>query len=185
MSGVRRAGHAPTADGGSITWSVADGHGGRRWRTIARDRAGRLTGALLLELDPAGRLSKVELAGPAGLLSLHPEGDLLHGNVVTDAGVRHLRLAWSAQHVLLIDGSPVTDAAAATVAAGGVGEKAVVPAVSVSDTLDAVATEVALTRRADGTVVIDSGGVTRIVELDERAIAAVIRGGGDWPLEID
>jgi hypothetical protein len=185
VTNVRRAGHARIDGGGTITWSVADGRLGRRWRSATRDAAGRLTAALLLEIDPAGRVSKVELASPAGLLSLHPEGDLLHGNVVSEAGVHHVRLPWSRRHVLLIAGSAVADAAAAAPGWGGVGERVVVPAVIVDEALDVRSSEATFTRHADGTVVIEWEDSNRTVQLDEQAIPEALRGRGDWPLEVD
>src|SRR5512147_136645 len=88
---LRRAGAGTLADGSQLVWSVADGHRGRRWRAVA-GLNGVITHALLLEVDVAGRPAKLELATPAGLLTLHPEegSGRLHGNVVTEAGVRHL-----------------------------------------------------------------------------------------------
>ena len=68
---------------------------------------GAVTHALLLEVDVAGRPGKVELATPAGMLTLHPEegSGRLHGNVVTAAGVRHLALAWGPEHGLEVGGT--------------------------------------------------------------------------------
>jgi hypothetical protein len=77
-------------------------------------RDGQLVQALLLEVSPAGRPSRLEMTTPAGLLTLHPEPDesAMHGNVVGSDEVRHLALGWSADHDLLVLGSP----ASATVA---------------------------------------------------------------------
>ena len=54
--------------------------------------------SLLLELDPDGRFSHLELSTAAGLLTLHPEGDgTIHGNAVTTAGLTHvIGLPWDA-----------------------------------------------------------------------------------------
>ena len=100
-------------DGTTVTWSVAEGHRGRRWReAITRD--GAVVHSLLLELDPEGRFAHAELTTPAGLLTLHPEGDnTLHGNAITRAGVTHVRgLPWGREDVVLIDGSVVSSVVA-------------------------------------------------------------------------
>jgi hypothetical protein len=70
--------------------------------------------SLLLELDPDGRFSHLELSTAAGLLTLHPEGDgTLHGNAVTADGVHHVvALPWDADGTVLLDGSAVCRAAA-------------------------------------------------------------------------
>jgi len=70
--------------------------------------------SLLLELDPAGRFSHLELATAGGLLTLHPEPDgTLHGNAVTAAGIRHIRgMPWAADGVIVVAGSAVCQAVA-------------------------------------------------------------------------
>jgi hypothetical protein len=70
-----------------------------------------------MELDPDGRFAHLELTTPAGLLTLHPEGDgTIHGNAVTAAGVTHIRgLPWEPDDVILIDGSVVCRTAAGQV----------------------------------------------------------------------
>jgi len=183
MTFARRAGSATLPDGRSVTWSLADGRRGRRWRTATRDPDGRLSEVLLLELDPAGRLSKLELATAAGLLTLHPEGDALHGNAVTESGVQHLRFPWDASSVIVVRGSPVTAAAiAARVLGGGVGEGPT-SAVVVRPELLAVAGEARLERRGPTTVRIAMFGHERDVDVDADGIPAEFRGGADWPLE--
>ncbi len=132
MTTGRLAGVGRLGDGRVVTWSVADGRRGRRWRAATRHTSGSIDSALLLELEPDGSLSRVEVATSSGLLTLHPKGALLHGNAVTEGGVRHLQLGWSADHVLLIEGSIVSIAAAAVRAApDGAGEHRVVPGIVV------------------------------------------------------
>lgn len=185
MSHVRQAGVGRLPDGRTITWTVADGRRGRRWRTTTVDAAGALVEVLLLELDPDGRLGKLELASAAGLLSLHPEGGSLYGNVVTTAGVRHVRLPWPPGAVLLVEGADVTDAAAARpVLSGGVGERATVPAVVVRSDLALESVMATLTREAEA-VRLDVGMSSRLVRVDARGVPDGLRGGGDWPLEAD
>lgn len=71
--------------------------------------------ALLVETAPGRAFSHLELATPAGLLTLHPEGDgTLHGNVVEAGGIRHVSgLAWEPGGVVDIEGSPIAGAACA------------------------------------------------------------------------
>jgi hypothetical protein len=70
--------------------------------------------SLLLELDPDGHFSHLELATAAGLLTLHPEPDgTLHGNVVTADGISHVRgMPWTADGVIVVAGSAVCRAVA-------------------------------------------------------------------------
>jgi hypothetical protein len=113
---LRRAGRGVDADGAVVTWSLAEGRRGRRWRE-SRVRGDAILSSLLFETDPDGRFSHLELSTPAGLLTLHPEGDgTIHGNTVTEAGVGHVvGLPWDADGVVLIEGSSITAAAAAAV----------------------------------------------------------------------
>ena len=111
---LRRAGHGRSPeDGAFVTWSVAEGSKGRRWREVVRVEEA-IRSSLLLELDPDGRFSHLELSTAAGLLTLHPEGDgTLHGNAVIAGGVRHVTgLPWDPDGTVLLDGSAVCRAAA-------------------------------------------------------------------------
>jgi len=113
MGWLRVSGTGRSPDGATVTWSVAEGRRGRRWReAITRD--GAVVHSLLFELDPDGRFAHLELTTPAGLLTLHPEGDgTIHGNAVTGAGVMHVRgLPWEPDDVVLIDESVVSQAIA-------------------------------------------------------------------------
>ena len=105
---LREAGRLRLADGSDLVWSVAEGRRGRRWRAVASfERA--ITHALLLEIDLAGRPARLELATPAGMLTLHPEPDeaAIHGNVVSGAGVRPLAFPWSRDHEFDVVGRPI------------------------------------------------------------------------------
>jgi hypothetical protein len=110
---LRRAGRLDAGGGETVLWSVAEGRRGRRWRSLRRDDGGVVLSDLLLEVDPAGRWTRLELATTAGILTLHPERDeqSVHGNVVTDGGVLPLALAWSPRHRLLLPDEPVAAAA--------------------------------------------------------------------------
>jgi hypothetical protein len=119
---VRLAGRGRLADGSTVVWSVSEGRRGRRWREVHRSADGVVITSLLLETDPAGRFAHTELSTAAGLLTLHPEADgTLHGNVVTDGGLRHVRgLPWTTSSVVLVEGSVIASAAATRILGGSV-----------------------------------------------------------------
>jgi hypothetical protein len=114
MATIRRAGTGRLGQGARLVWTVAEGAKGRRWRWTHTGDTG-LSTVGLMELDTDGRLTKVELASPVGLLTLHPEASdtELHGNVATCEGMRHLRLRWSPTAQLIVEGAPLVAAAAA------------------------------------------------------------------------
>jgi hypothetical protein len=175
-SRLRRAGRGTAADGSIVTWSVADGRRGSRWRE-ARVQAGALVSSLLLELDPAGRFSHLELSTASGLLTLHPEGDgTLHGNAVEADGVRHVvAIPWIADDILLVAGSPTSRAAAARRAdvppdAGTARPKGVGFGVVVG--LD-LAVERRAIGRSERTIPLDSNGLPLFAD------------GVTWPLELE
>ena len=109
---LRRAGSGYQADGSAVVWSVAEGRRGRRWREVVVE-GDAIRSSLLLELDPDGRFSHLELSTAAGLLTLHPEADsTLHGNAVTSSGIRHVvGLAWDRDGAIWLSGSSVCLAA--------------------------------------------------------------------------
>jgi hypothetical protein len=132
MAPIRRAGRATTIGGEILTWTEAEGTRGTRWRE-ALQRDGTLVRSLLLEVSGAGRPTRLEMTTAAGLLTLHPEPDesALHGNVVRGDGVDHLAFAWSAEHELLVLGSP----ASATIALRRLADHVVVGATRPIDVL--------------------------------------------------
>jgi hypothetical protein len=186
---LRLGGRIVLPDGASIAWSVAEGRRGHRWRE-ALTRDGRLERSLLLEVDPEGRPSRLELTTAAGLLTLHPAPDAreLHGNVVTTGGVRHLAFTWSPEHELLVLGSP----AAATVslrrlAAGPpVGEGREIAMLQIDDALDPrlVAWQVTRIGRIAWQLRSASGDDVRLLSLDDRGLVAM-EDAEVWPLELD
>jgi len=111
---LRFGGRGQGADGTSVVWSVAEGRRGRRWREV-RNAGHAVASSLLLETDPAGRFSHLELSTPSGLLTLHPEGDgTLHGHAIVSDGIEHVEgLAWDADGIVLLEGSTVCRLAAA------------------------------------------------------------------------
>jgi len=120
---LRRAGRLDLGGGVTVLWSVAEGRRGRRWRSVRRDAAGRLVSDLLLELDPAGRWARLELATADGILTLHPApgGSAVLGNVVTAGGMRHVAEEWGRDYRLVVAGEPVAAAALAPVTPPGRG----------------------------------------------------------------
>ena len=92
---LRRAGAGGLVDGSHVVWSVAEGRRGRRWREVRTAPDGGVVSSLLLETDPDGRFSHTELATPAGLLTLHPEGNdeaILRWNTCARLIMRHKEL---------------------------------------------------------------------------------------------
>lgn len=160
---VRSAGHG-RADGAIVTWTVAEGRRGRRWReTVVRDGGGGHS--LLFETATDRTFSHLELASPAGLATLHPEGDgTLHGNLVDVDGVHHVE-AWPypAGTVVLVAGSVVAGAALTW---AGVGPGA--PAIVLDPAMGALV-ERMLTH--DDLVAVDPAG------------RPLLRDGVTWPLE--
>ena len=169
-SWLRRAGRGPSADGSTITWSVAEGRRGSRWREV-RVADGAVISSLLLELDPSRRFSHLELSTSAGLLTLHPEGDgSLHGNAVGTAGVRHVvGLPWQPDDLLLVAGSPISRAAAAHRAEASRPSGVALGVV--------VAVDLTLVRRA-------IGRSERAIDLEPDGLPA-FAGGEMWPLELE
>jgi len=156
---LRRAGMGRLPDGSVATWSVADGLRGRRWRwTIATDHGLRHAG--LVELDPAGRLGRLEFETGDGMLTLHPDADraVAHGNVVRVGGVEPLALAWSDDDAIAIEDDPFGSAVLGWRGRGWV-----------------VGLDLGM-RREDGAHV-------NALELDERGVPR-LRDGREWPLEV-
>jgi len=171
-------------------WTVAAGAKGRRWRSVTTHGDGRMEASLLVETSPDGQLQKLELATGEGLLTLHPDGDprRLHGNVVRAAGIEHIALPWSGEHVLLAGASPVTAAVAVDAAAArvGVGEGANIPAVEVGvDLRPRPATwHVAHTAPRRWRLLAADGGASLLLETDADGLPTAADAVA-WPLEFD
>ena len=112
---TRVAGWGSGPDGTVVTWTVAEGRKGRRWREVVA-RGEDVVHALLLETDTERRFSHLELARTDGLWTFHPESNgTLHGNhVAATGGVRHVvGRPFAPDDALLIEGSPISLAAIA------------------------------------------------------------------------
>jgi hypothetical protein len=147
--------------------------------------------ALLLETDPTGRLLRLEIAAPAGLLTLHPGPDPteLHGNVVRPSGIEHVTLSWSGGHALLAGASPITGAVAASWLAHriGVGEGDRFPAVEVADDLTIRRATWRAARVTDHRWLLLAAdrGVSVAVTLGDDGVLTGLEDAADWPLELD
>ncbi len=186
---IRLGGRAGLDGGGTVTWSVAEGRRGRRWREVVTQGDG-VARSVLLEVSPAGRPTYLELATPSGLLTLHPDTHEreLHGNAVTSDGIRHLRFDWSLDHELDIVGSTVAAAVAthrlSALVAAGEGRRT--PVLRIDDALEPRPATRRVTRTSSGgwhivdletdqeqTVILDDDGVP------------LLPGTVTWPLETD
>ena len=180
---LRRGGRGALPGGAGISWSVAAGTRGRRWRAVTVVD-GRAVRSLLLELDQAGRPTRLEITTADGLLTLHPEpaDGGLHGNVVRPAGIDHLAFAWGPEHVLLVEGLPLVASAAAhrLAAQTGVGEAHDRPAVIVDAALRCRATTCRISRLGEGEWRVASGPAAIEIALDPDGIPAHDE---SWPLE--
>jgi hypothetical protein len=145
----------------------------------------------LLEIGPAGEMMRLEIAAPAGLLTLHPGPDrtMLHGNVVRPAGIEHVALPWSTGHAMLAGASPVTGAVAASWLAHriGVGEGDRFPAVEVGDDLTIRRATWRAARVADRRWLLLAAdrGVSVAVTLDDDGTLTGLENDAEWPLEVD
>jgi hypothetical protein len=167
---ARLAGSGRLPDGRRLTWTVADGSRGRRWRSTTVDADGRLVLALLVEVGLDGAIQKVEAAAAAGLLTLHPEARWFHGNVARDGSIEHTTLR-RYDGAVLVGASPV---AVAVVAAQ------LTDRVAVGASVDVVGVEI------DDDLLV-SGMAWRVERMGERAwrFTADVPGGATLEVELD
>jgi hypothetical protein len=187
MSGTTRvAGWGRRGDGATVTWTVAEGRRGRRWREVVATGEA-VAHALLLETDPDGRFSHLELARAGGLWTFHPEPDgTLHGNAVERdrTEVRHVT-GWpfGPDDVLLVEGSPVSAAAIAWRASRSVEIGAVAERSGVVLRTDGAMEAVAIIRVARSAAGRWRIGDERPLGVDEAGLP-VLEGGLIRPLEL-
>jgi hypothetical protein len=180
---LRVGGRGTTPGGRSVTWSVAEGTRGRRWREVVRAGEG-IAHSLLLETDMEGRFSHLELSTPSGLLTLHPEADgTLHGHAVVSDGIEHVAgLRWEPDAIVALDGSVVCMLAAAHLLRPRLpaGESRAQLSARIPPTLWVEVGPVRVGRAAGGEWQIGDGPPLRIdpVGLPE------LTGGEVWPLEV-
>lgn len=108
---LRRAGSGRLPDDRTLVWSVAEGRRGRRWRSITCGADGAVALTMLMEIGVDGRFTRLELASPSGLLTLHPEpgGATVEGNIVDGHGVRPISLPWGPGRVLWVRETPIPE----------------------------------------------------------------------------
>jgi len=181
---VRRGGRLVEPDGRVVTWSMAEGTRGRRWRWSVVDRRGALVAAHTVELGPDGRFARLESAAAGGLLTLHRETDgSLHGNRVAERGVDHLTVPSPAPDALVVGSSPLGPAIAspALPVDGGA-----VDIVEVGEDLGVRIAEASVRRHGDGIIELRTGLGARRVRLDADGLPAADEASStSWPLERD
>lgn len=184
MTGPTRvAGWGRGPDGTVVTWTVAEGRKGRRWREVVA-RGVDVVHALLIETDPNGRFSHLELALAGGLWTFHPEPDgTLHGNhVAATAGVRHIAgRPFAPDDALIVDGSPVSLAAIAWGHAAGALVRPVAGVVIGADGTLVEQPEIRIERLTATRWQVGEGSP---IEIDEAGLP-VLDDGETWPLEVD
>ena len=185
---TRLGGRTELASGDVVMWSVADGRRGRRWRESGV-RDGAVVRTILIETEPDCLIHRLEMNTAAGLLTLHPDasGDTLHGNVVTQTGMRHLQIGWGRDRAILLDHSPGMMAIALTRLGRDQarGERRVAEVLRIDDALVPVATHVDLTRLDSGTWQLSVQGDASAavsLDLDDDGLIAT-PGRISWPLE--
>ncbi len=183
---VRRGGRGRLPDGALLTWSVAEGGRGRRWRaTLVHGE--RLVCSLLLETNLDGRPARLEVDATAGLLTLHPTEDEreLHGNVVRPDGVYHLAFGWSSAHELVVTDVPLV-AMAALARLGrdvGIGEGRELAAVVIGPDLDLGPASWRVERVGVGLWRTSGPGGVGEIAVDEAGLPAGLDDAETWALE--
>ncbi|MCI0583706.1 MAG: hypothetical protein L0227_12605 [Chloroflexi bacterium] len=183
---VRRGGRITEPDGRVITWSMAEGSRGRRWRWSVVDRRGVLIAAHTVELDPDGRFASAESAAAGGIMTLHREADgsgswSLHGNRVAERGIDHLTVPAPAPEVVVVGSGPI----AAAIASRGLAKDArTADVVEVGDDLGVRIAEASIRRPGADIVEVRTGIVVRRVSLDDDGLPALDEPSStSWPLE--
>lgn len=182
---LRRGGRFLDDAGRAVTWSIADGQRGRRWRWIVVDRRGALLVAHVLETDPGGAFVRLESAAAPGLLTLHREADeSLHGNRVSERGVEHLAVEAPAPGRLLVGG---TGLGVAALLAGmpGPPPRSTLDIVEIGDDLGVRLVTCTILAGAAGVREVRTNRVTRRVTLGEDGLPDEgDREAVSWPLEL-
>jgi hypothetical protein len=178
-----------------VTWTIADGERGRRWREVTASAArpnptegasGGVAHAVTLETGHAGQWLRLEVAAAAGLLSLHPDRDgSINGNVVSDAGVRHVAKGVVQPPLVDVRDSLVAETALCRALERQVaaGEGSTVSVVRVSPTLDVEVAELQVMRTDARTWELTDADGIRSVSMGDRGAPVTSDAGAKWPLE--
>jgi len=183
---VRLAGHDRDRLGRDVTWTIADGERGRRWREVTVDPAGVLVRSLTLETGRGGQWLRLEIAAAAGLLSLHPDRDgAVRGNIVAGDGIRHLDLGALDPPLVDIRGSLVGEAALCRALERLVpaGQGTATRVARVEDDLSVTIVELAVERRDARTWELTDGEDVRTIAVGELGRPATGPSSVEWPLE--
>jgi hypothetical protein len=181
----RVAAHERDSKGRDVTWTVAEGRHGRRWRELAIE-ASSAARSLTLETDGQGAWQRLEIGGSSGLLSLHPESDgSIHGNVASRTGIRHLSLGVVKPPRVDVPGSLVAEAALCWSMARHVrvGERKTITVASIAEPVSVALSELTVDRRTTGTWELTDGDRRRLVEIDDAGLPVAHVGSERWPLE--
>ena len=187
---VRLAGHGVDRLGRAVTWTIADGERGRRWReatgSAGADTATSLAHAVTIETGHAGQWLRLEVAAPAGLLSLHPDRDgSINGNVISETGVRHVALGVVQPPLVDVRDSLVAETALCRalerlVAAG---EGITLSVMRVSPSLDVAIGQLQVMRQDGRTWELTDDDGIRSVSMGDRGAPVTAGAGAKWPLE--
>ncbi|MBA3876629.1 MAG: hypothetical protein C0498_06790 [Anaerolinea sp.] len=177
---LRRGGQLIDEAGLTVTWSVAEGRRGRRWRWAVGERRAAIV-VHTLELDPAGRFVRLESASGGGLLTLHREADgSAHGNRVTEAGVDHLAIPSPAPQAALVGSGVLGVAALITTLAPSDGTVSL-DVLEVFDDLGLRITSCTIRRPDGGVWEVRTDVAVRLARLDADRLP--VDAGESWPLE--
>jgi hypothetical protein len=187
---VRLAGHGVDRLGRAVTWTIADGERGRRWREATASPAGEalagLALAVTIETGHAGQWLRLEVAAPAGLLSLHPDRDgSINGNVVSETGVRHIAPGVIQPPLVDLRDSLVVETALCRALERVVpaGEGSTVSVVRISGALEVGVAELQVFRRDPRTWELTDADGIRTVSMGDRGAPVTADAGAKWPLE--
>jgi hypothetical protein len=144
-----------------------------------------LVATLLLEVAADGRPRRLELAGRAGLLTLHPEPDFgaAHGNVVGTDGVRPLAFPWTATTAFFVRGLPIGELVTARRLREEVevGEEAAISGLEIDPgSLSVRPLSRSFRRESEARWSIDGA---RTVEIDADGAPMGLADADSWPLE--
>jgi hypothetical protein len=180
---IRRGGRFAGDAGRTVTWSVADGSRGRRWRWIVVDRRGTLLIAHTLETDAEGHFMRLESSTAAGLLTLHREPDAsIHGNRISERGIDHLAVEAPAPAAILIGATDLSVAILAASTDLPMGQVAI----DVLEVLDDLGVRIATATirfEGDGTWQVRTNRQARRARLGADGLPAGDEDSSNWPLE--
>lgn len=178
---LRRAGQLIDAAGRAVTWSVAEGRRGRRWRWAVGDRRGGAIVTHTLETDPAGRFVRLESASGSGLLTLHREVDgSVHGNRIQPSGVDHLAIPAPAPERALV-GSSTVGTGALVAGLGPIDGPSGIDVIEVLDDLGVRIAGCSVSRGDGGAWEVRTGRRVSRIRVDDDGLP--VGEGESWPLE--